>query len=106
MVDFMEHPTKMDDDWGYPHLWKPPYNHGTKEQLVFLLLRPATPSFPWRALDLRTFGVWLLIIPSRTKKSMGSHIAIMSFLAKIEGPVWYTIYHPLPVVKGVTNPFY
>ena len=22
-------------------------------------------------------------------------------LVKIEGPVWYTIYHPLPVVKGV-----
>ena len=20
-----ENPIKMDDDWGYPHLWKPPY---------------------------------------------------------------------------------
>jgi hypothetical protein len=26
-------------------------------------------------------------------------------LVKIEGPVWYTIYH-LPVVKGVNKPFY
>jgi len=25
-------------------------------------------------------------------------------LVKIEGPVWYTIYHHLPVVKGVNNP--
>jgi len=23
---------------------------------------------------------------------------------KIEGPVWYTIYHHLPVVKGVNKP--
>ena len=21
----MENPTKMDENWGYPHLWKPPY---------------------------------------------------------------------------------
>ena len=21
----MENPIKMDDDWGYPYLWKPPY---------------------------------------------------------------------------------
>ena len=27
-------------------------------------------------------------------------------LVKIEGPVWYTIYHPLPVVKGVNKPLY
>ena len=25
-------------------------------------------------------------------------------LVKIEGPVWYTIHHHLPVVKGVNNP--
>ena len=25
-------------------------------------------------------------------------------LVKIEGPVWYTIYHHLPVVKGVNKP--
>ena len=25
-------------------------------------------------------------------------------LVKIEGPVWYTIYHHLPVVKGVIHP--
>ena len=25
MVYFMEHPTKMDDDWGYPYFRKPPY---------------------------------------------------------------------------------
>ena len=25
-------------------------------------------------------------------------------LVKIEGLVWYTIYHHLPVVKGVNNP--
>jgi len=24
-------------------------------------------------------------------------------LVKIEGPVWYTIYHHLPVVKGVSS---
>ena len=27
-------------------------------------------------------------------------------LVKIEGPVWYTIYHHLPVVKGVNKPLY
>ena len=27
-------------------------------------------------------------------------------LIKIEGPVSYTIYHHLPVVKGVDNPLY
>jgi len=27
-------------------------------------------------------------------------------LINIEGPVWYTIYHHLPVVKGVNNPLY
>ena len=27
-------------------------------------------------------------------------------LVKIEGPVWYTIYHHLPVVKGVSKPIY
>ena len=28
------------------------------------------------------------------------------FLVKIEGPVWYTIYHNLPVVQGVYTPLY
>ena len=27
-------------------------------------------------------------------------------LVKIDGPVWYTIYHHLPVVKGVNTPLY
>ena len=27
-------------------------------------------------------------------------------LVKIEGPVWYTIYHPLPVVEGLNKPLY
>jgi len=27
-------------------------------------------------------------------------------LVKIEGPVWYTIYNHLPVVKGVNKPLY
>ena len=27
-------------------------------------------------------------------------------LVQIEGPVWYTIYHHLPVVKGVNKPVY
>jgi len=27
-------------------------------------------------------------------------------LVKIEGPVWYTIYHHLPVVNGVNKPLY
>ena len=27
-------------------------------------------------------------------------------LVKIEGPVWYTIYHHLPVVEGVNKPLY
>ena len=43
------------------------------------------------------------------------HIETMQFwclilgnvlLVKIEGPVWYTIYHHLPVVKGVNKPLY
>ena len=27
-------------------------------------------------------------------------------MVKIEGLVWYTIYHHLPVVQGVNKPFY
>ena len=27
-------------------------------------------------------------------------------LVKIEGPIWYTIYYHLPVVKGVNKPLY
>ena len=27
-------------------------------------------------------------------------------LVKIAGPVWYTIYHHLPAVKGVNKPLY
>jgi hypothetical protein len=27
-------------------------------------------------------------------------------LVEIEGPVWYTIYHYLPLVKGVNKPLY
>jgi hypothetical protein len=27
MVYFMENPTKMDDEQGYPHFWKPPNVH-------------------------------------------------------------------------------
>ena len=27
-------------------------------------------------------------------------------LGKIEWPVWYTIYHQLPVVKGINKPLY
>ena len=27
-------------------------------------------------------------------------------LVRIEGPVWYVIYHHLPVVEGVTKPLY
>ena len=27
-------------------------------------------------------------------------------LVEIEGPVWYTIYHHLPLVKGVNKPLY
>ena len=27
-------------------------------------------------------------------------------LVQIEGPLWYTIYHHLPVVKGVHKSFY
>jgi hypothetical protein len=26
MVYFMENPTKMDDNWGYPYFRKPPFN--------------------------------------------------------------------------------
>ena len=29
-----------------------------------------------------------------------------ALLVKIEGPVWYTIYNHLPVVKGVNKPLY
>ena len=31
---------------------------------------------------------------------------IMSFLVQIDGPVWHTIYHRLPVVEGVNKPLY
>ena len=31
------------------------------------------------------------------KRGMDNNV----LLVKIEGPVWYTIYHHLPVVKGV-----
>ena len=30
----------------------------------------------------------------------------MDPIGYIEGPVWYTIYHHLPVVKGVNQPLY
>ena len=34
------------------------------------------------------------------------YIRYSVLLVKIEGPVWYTIYHHLPVVKGVNKPLY
>ena len=34
-----ENPIKMDDDWGYPHLWKPP----CKKQHVTLNMFENTP---------------------------------------------------------------
>jgi len=41
----------------------------------------------------------------RIPLTTGHNINIV-LLVKIEGPVWYTIYHHLPVVKGVNNPLY
>ena len=42
----MEKPTKMDDDWGYPHLWKPPYLKPQTPQTSNAKKNPPMP-FSW-----------------------------------------------------------
>ena len=40
MVSFMDNPTKMDDNWGYPHEWKLPYPNSLPSWDMLGLDRP------------------------------------------------------------------
>ena len=47
------------------------------------------------------------IIPNLSNSGVATAVPTNNvLLVKIEGPIWYTIYHHLPAVKGVNNPLY
>ena len=71
---------------------------------------------PWNQVDQgknqgQILGVFPWVFPS----FLLIKIAVVAYnntpinnvlLVKVEDPVWYTIYHHLPVVKGVNKPLY
>ena len=73
----------------------------------------ASPSFAterrfagWGAAELPCLPASKLAATNRDPRKFAAIWINNVLLVKIKGPVWYTIYHRLPVVKGINKPLY
>ena len=64
-------------------------------------LPPVGSGIDCKEIWLRQARMWGCISCNKPHKNNCTMIYNNVLLVKIEGPVWYTIYHQLPIVKGV-----